>query len=184
MPAPPPAAPPFPPDAAPLPPPALPPPPPVPPPPPQSPPVPPSPWSPAPAHKDCAGSTAPPADNADATGRWCSTRCPGCAVKLFNTSQSSGTWQPSDEGIAGCVCAVVGDGVVLQNIMQVNLSDADDCFVVVGSGRAYFWGGGGGGLFAGGGEDLMCGGDSFDRRFFGAPYCPPRRVRAALCLCL
>ena len=124
----------------------------------------------------------PPTDDADATGRWCSTRCPGCAVKLFGTYQSSGTWNASAEGIAGCVCAVVGDGVLLEGNMEVHLSDADDCFVGVGSGRANFYNGGG--LYAGGGDDLMCAGDSRDGYFYGAPCCPPRRVRAALSVSL
>jgi len=65
--------------------------------------------------------------------------------------------------------------------MEVHLSNADDCFVGVGSGRASFWGGG---LFGGGGDDLMCAGDSDDYRFYGAPCCPPRRVRDALFVCL
>lgn len=114
----------------------------------------------------------PPTDDADATGRWCSTSCPGCAVKLFDTSQSSSTspgpilWQPSDDSIVGCVCAVVGDGVVLSGRYQVHLSDADDCFVGVGSGQANFMTGDGG-LFAGGGDDLICAGDSADSGFYG-----------------
>jgi len=111
---------------------------------------------------DCAD---PPTDDADATGRWCSTSCPGCVVKLFNASQSSGTWNASAEGIAGCVCAVVGDGVVLELTMKVLLSEANDCFVGVGSGQADFsWPGG---LFGGGGDDLMCAGTSSDRYFYG-----------------
>ena len=68
-------------------------------------------------------------------------------------------WNALDEGIAGCVCAVVGNGTSLEGYMEVHLSDADDCFVVVGSGRASFsfWNRG---IFSGGGDDLMCGGDS------------------------
>mgnify|MGYP004274443485 CR=1 FL=1 len=119
-------------------------------------------------------------DLADATGRWCSSRCPGCAVKVFGII-AGGEWRPSDENITGCVCAVVGDGVVLGYNMQVHLTEANDCFVVVGSGQAGF-SGGGYGLFGGGGDDLMCGGDDVDYRFFGVPCCTPRRVRAALSL--
>ena len=66
----------------------------------------------------------------------------------------------------GCVCVVVGDGVVLSGRYQVHLSDADDCFVGVGSGQANFMSGDGG-LFAGGGDDLICAGDSADSSFFG-----------------
>mgnify|MGYP007125876888 CR=1 FL=1 len=91
-----------------------------------------------------------PIDDADATGRWCSTRCPGCAVKLFGTTQWSGSWNASAEGIAGCVCAVVGDGVVLQGSMQVHLSAANACYHVAGRGRAAFVGYGS--LSAGGGR--------------------------------
>ena len=83
-------------------------------------------------------------------------------------------WSASANRITGCVCAVVGDGVYLNGSTVVELTQFDDCFVVVGSGRASF--GANGGLWAGAGNDLLCGGDSDDRRFLGAP-CNPRLTR-------
>ena len=119
--------------------------------------------------KDCSPL---PTTAAVAESTWCTDKCPGCDVKTFSADMSSGSWSPSVDSFSGCVCVVVSPGVVISDSYRIDLSDEDDCLVVVGSGQIISWAG----VWAKGGNDLLCGGDLADYYFYGTLSTSPSNL--------
>ena len=105
-----------------------------------------------------------PSTSTEARSAWCPSRCAGSAATLLSTTEAEFGSRPSDDGSAGCACAVVEEGINLMGDTRIELTAHDDCLVVVGSGQ----------LWASGSDDqdLLRGAGEAERGFLGTRVAP------------